>query len=125
MTKSNFRALLCGAALALALIVPAGAAASWNLYYGADLAPSTNAQTSSHQQRYTKLLGWVNGANCAKTWYRNNGSIVDYYVVEECDGTLQDNRNSTATAWTYCRNTSGSTINIDCYTCINDSIACP
>lgn len=114
------RRLVATISVAAALALPATALAGWFQFYDGDLNPSTNAQTSSHQLRYDKLMGWVVESRCAKMWYRNNGSAVDYYVVQECDGFISDGRQSTDSAWAYCRNVSSYTINADCYTCIND-----
>lgn len=68
---------------------------------------------------------WVVETRCTKMWYRNQNSSVDYYVLQDCQSTLQDNRDSTDAAWTYCKNVSAYTINADCYTCINTPGSCP
>lgn len=117
VTRRTTATIVAGLALAL----PATASASWLSFYGpADLAPHTNAQTSSHQSRYGKAAFWVVTSKCVKMWFRNDGSIVEYSAITECDGDIWDGRNSTSDAWAYCRNTEGVTINIECYTCIND-----
>lgn len=118
-TRRSVRLVILGAVAIVALAIPASAFASWLIFYSGDIGPAENRQTTAHQQRYGKLMSWVNSNDCAKMWYRNNGSIVDYYAVQECDGVIDDARNSTASAWVYCRNPSPFTINADCYSCIN------
>jgi hypothetical protein len=111
--------------LVLASVVASVARAEWNEFWYGDIAPGTNKQTSSHQNRYARLFSWVDDTRCLKSWYRNDGSSTDYYIIRQCDGWMQDNRDSTEDAWTYCRNDDTVYIQADCYTCINTPGLCP
>jgi hypothetical protein len=111
--------------IAFALMVPTVAHAEWNLYHSGDIAPGGYRGTAQAQQRYTKRIDWVVETRCTENWYRNQDSVVDYYVVQDCQSKLEDTRNSTQAAWTYCKNISSFTINAQCYTCINTSGLCP
>jgi hypothetical protein len=122
----NVRTLLCGIVAALALALPAAAGAAWFEFWVGDIAPNSNRHTSQTQQRYAKLMDWQVSTRCTKTWYRNQNSSVDYYIVLDCQAYSEDDRNSSTAAWGYCRNESDSyTIWADCYTCINEPNACP
>ena len=111
-----------------ALLVPSVASADTLRFYGpADLAPGQNAQTLSHQFRYGKYATWVAASRCVKMWYRNNGSSTNYASVTDCQSYLLDTRNTSpagATTWAYCRNVDTATINIACYTCVNNDVGC-
>lgn len=117
---------LIGIALLLGMMVPAQAfGGSWLSFFSGTIAPASNEQTSSHQARYGK---WTTfdispdpGVICGKNWYRNNGSSTDYYEVSDCvSGVINDDRNSTADAWSYCRNIHFAYyVTFNCRTCVN------
>jgi hypothetical protein len=111
----------------VALAVVGVAYATTYIFWNGDIAPSTNKQTSSHQFRYGHGVDWTPDSGCAKEWYRNNGSTVNYDVLSSCNGHLLTGNNtspSTATTWAYCRNTGTFAINATCYTCVNNDIGC-
>lgn len=127
MPRMSVRRVLLFLVITSALAFPIAAWADTLTFFSGDLAPSTNAQSSSHQFRYGKGADWVVATRCAKMWYRNNGSSVQYAVIQECDGHMVSATNtspSTATTWVYCRNVSTATINIACYSCVNNDIGC-
>jgi hypothetical protein len=111
--------------VALVLIVPGVAKAEYFLFYNGDIPAGSSTTTSQAQQRYTKLMYWVVASKCVSMWYVNDNSIVVYDKTTDCQSSLQDNRDSTQSAWTYCKNESASTINAQCYTCINTPGSCP
>lgn len=119
MSKLKCRFALAVAVTAGCLAVAGPAhAGTWVRFWEGDIPPQQNKQTSSHQLRYDRLMDWQ-GGGCLRSWYRNNGSVVEYYFIEECDGFMSDGRMSSASAWTYCRNTNSFYVYASCYTCVN------
>ncbi len=111
--------MVCLAAIAGSLVLTGAAqAADWIEYWVGDVPAQSNKQTASHQTRYDRLMDWQ-GGGCLRSWYRNNGSSVEYYTIEQCDGFMSDGRMSSGSAWTYCRNTNGFTVYASCWTCVN------
>jgi hypothetical protein len=116
---------LAVAVAVLALAIPSAAFAEYNLFYNGDITPGQTKSTVQAANRWTKLMFWVVETRCVSMWYRNQNSSVDYYKLTDCSSSLQDNRNSTAPAWAYCKNESSFTVNAQCYTCINTPGSCP
>lgn len=125
---SAVRVLLCGVVLVLASLAAASSArAEWFEYHAGWLGPGNDAWTCCSQERYAKSVYWSPVTKCAKTAYSPfHNTTLEYYVVLECDGYIQDNRDSGQPISAYCKNTpGGSGIAAYCYTCINTPGSCP
>lgn len=124
---SLVRVLLCGVVIVLASLAAASSAqAEWNQYFGGYIGPGNSKYTCCYQARYARIVDWSPTTKCVKTAYVDGDPNLEYYVVIECDGYIQDNRDSGQSIGAYCKNTPGDPgIAAYCYTCINTPGSCP